>query len=127
MGNWFRRRANGGRRHDYLHKERSVGFWLWCLFVSGFDSESDLSPARWVLLPLISCAYAGLTMVGLLGFMDWPVTVISSNFVALMLIIPMSMTVHLFVRYRQLERDEPGWSQQGWCFKRRKKCSGPCL
>ena len=82
---------------------------------------------RWVLLPLISCAYAGLTMVGLLGFMDWPVTVISSNFVALMLIITMSMTVHLIVRYRQLERDEPGWSQQELVFKTTRKMFWPCL
>jgi predicted RND superfamily exporter protein len=82
---------------------------------------------RWVLLPLISCAYAGLTMVGLLGFMDWPVTVISSNFVALMLIITMSMTVHLIVRYRQLERDEPGWSQQELVFQTTRKMFWPCL
>jgi predicted RND superfamily exporter protein len=82
---------------------------------------------RWVLLPLISCAYAGLTMVGLLGFMDWPVTVISSNFVALMLIITMSMTVHLIVRYRQLERDESSWSQQELVFKTTRKMFWPCL
>ncbi len=82
---------------------------------------------RWVLLPLISCVYAGLTMVGLLGFMGWPVTVISSNFVALMLIITMSMTVHLIVRYRQLERDEPGRSQQELVFKTTQKMFWPCL
>ena len=62
---------------------------------------------RWVLLPLACCACAGLFMVGLLGMVGWKVTVISSNFLALMLIITLSMNVHLVVRYRQLRRDHP--------------------
>ena len=65
---------------------------------------------RWVLLPLACCAYAGLFMIGLLGMVGWKVTVISSNFLALMLIITLSMNIHLAVRYRQLRRDHP---QQG--------------
>lgn len=63
--------------------------------------------ARWVLLPLASCIYAGVFMLGLLGIVGWNVTVISSNFVALMLIITMSMNIHLVVRYRELFRDHP--------------------
>ena len=62
---------------------------------------------RWVLLPLACCACAGLFMIGLLGMVGWKVTVISSNFLALMLIITLSMNVHLVVRYRQLRRDHP--------------------
>ena len=62
---------------------------------------------RWVLLPLACCAYAGLFMIGLLGMVGWKVTVISSNFLALMLIITLSMNIHLTVRYRQLRRDHP--------------------
>ena len=62
---------------------------------------------RWVLLPLACCAFAGLFMIGLLGMVGWKVTVISSNFLALMLIITLSMNIHLAVRYRQLRRDRP--------------------
>jgi len=62
---------------------------------------------RWVLLPLACCAFAGLFMIGLLGLVGWKVTVISSNFLALMLIITLSMNIHLAVRYRQLRRDRP--------------------
>ena len=62
---------------------------------------------RWVLLPLACCACAGFFMVGLLGMLGWKVTVISSNFLALMLIITLSMNIHLAVRYRQLRRDHP--------------------
>ena len=57
---------------------------------------------RWVAMPLICCAVAGTIMVGLLGLMDWRVTVVSSNFISLLLIITISLTVHLTVRYREL-------------------------
>lgn len=57
---------------------------------------------RWVAMPLICCAVAGIIMVGLLGLMDWRVTVVSSNFISLLLIITISLTVHLTVRYREL-------------------------
>ena len=66
---------------------------------------------RWVALPLISCCYAGIIMIGLLGLVGWNVTVISSNFISLMLIITMSMNVHLIVRYRQLRNDYPDYNQ----------------
>tara|TARA_Y100000588_G_scaffold103580_1_gene112891 strand:+ start:1276 stop:3645 length:2370 start_codon:yes stop_codon:yes gene_type:complete len=67
---------------------------------------------RWVVLPLASCAYAGTIMIGLLGFIEWNVTVISSNFISLMLIITMSMNIHLIVRYRELHRDLPKEASQ---------------
>ena len=57
---------------------------------------------RWVFLPLACCAVAGTIMVGVLGLMDWRVTVVSSNFISLLLIITISLTVHLTVRYREL-------------------------
>jgi len=57
---------------------------------------------KWVILPLLSCAYAVTIMIGLLGLMNWQVTVISSNFISLMLILTLSMNIHLIVRYRQL-------------------------
>ena len=57
---------------------------------------------RWVAMPLACCAVAGIVMVGMLGLMDWRVTVGSSNFISLLLIITISLTVHLIVRYREL-------------------------
>lgn len=57
---------------------------------------------RWIALPLACCAIAGVSMVGILGLMDWRVTVVSSNFISLLLIITISLTVHLTVRYREL-------------------------
>jgi len=82
---------------------------------------------RWVLLPLISCIYAGLLMIGLLGFVGWRVTVISSNFISLMLIITMSMNVHLIVRCRQLRQDFSEMSHQDLVFEMTRKMVWPCL
>ena len=56
----------------------------------------------WVVAPIINCIYAVLFMVGLLGYLDWKVTVISSNFISLMLILTLSMNIHIIVRYRQI-------------------------
>ena len=62
---------------------------------------------RWVVLPLMGCAASVVLMMGLLSLARWPVTVISSNFVSLLLIITMSMTIHLMVRFRELQALEP--------------------
>jgi hypothetical protein len=62
---------------------------------------------RWVVIPLICCSASALAMVGILGWFDWEVTVISSNFISLQLIITMALTIHLIVRYRELLRRDP--------------------
>ena len=82
---------------------------------------------RWIVLPLLSCFYAGLIMVGVLGLIGWKVTVISSNFLALMLIITISMNIHLIVRYRQLKRDHPGDDQLALVRTTTHKMVKPCL
>ena len=56
----------------------------------------------WVVTPVINCIYSVLFMIGLLGYLDWKVTVISSNFISLMLILTLSMNIHIIVRYRQI-------------------------
>lgn len=57
---------------------------------------------RWVVLPMIICSVTALCMIGILGLMEWRVTVVSSNFISLLLIITLSLTVHLIVRYQEL-------------------------
>lgn len=66
---------------------------------------------RWVLLPMATCLLTSLVMIGWLGLADWPVTVVSSNFVSLLLIITLSLTIHLIVRYRELHAGNPGADQ----------------
>ena len=83
--------------------------------------------ARWVVLPLVSCFFAGLMMIGLLGLAGWKVTVISSNFMALMLIITMSMNMHLIVRYRQLHADRSDAVQVDLVSETVSRMVWPCL
>lgn len=60
---------------------------------------------RWVMIPMICCTYSAIIMIGLLGFLDWRATVISSNFISLMLILTMSITMHLIVRFKETASD----------------------
>jgi len=62
---------------------------------------------RWIFLPILCCAFSAISMMGLLGMFGWEVTVISSNFISLQLIITMAITIHLTVRYRELHRNNP--------------------
>ena len=82
---------------------------------------------RWVVLPLLSCFFAVLIMIGMLGFLNWKVTVISSNFISLMLILTMSMNIHLTVRYRQLCKDMSSKGQVDVVSTTAKKMVWPCL
>ena len=62
---------------------------------------------RWIVLPMLSCLFAVTSMLGLLGIFGWDVTVISSNFISLQLIITLAIVVHLIVRYREYMAEMP--------------------
>jgi len=62
---------------------------------------------RWILLPMLCCVISAICMFGLLGWFGWEVTVISSNFISLQLIITMAIAIHLIVRYRELLVQSP--------------------
>jgi len=62
---------------------------------------------RWVLVPSAICASTVVVMVGWIGFAGWPVTVVSSNFISLVLIVTLSLIVHMIVRYRELHAHDP--------------------
>lgn len=66
---------------------------------------------RWVLLPMLCCSASVLFMFGFLGWIEWKVTVVSSNFTSLLLIITLSLCVHLIVRYNELFDEIPGADQ----------------
>ena len=71
---------------------------------------------RWVVISLLCCTAAALMVTGFLGLMRWPVTVVSSNFVALLLIFSLSLTVHLIQRYRELHLENPQ-ADQRWLVR----------
>ena len=80
---------------------------------------------KWVLMPLLGCATSVVIMVGLLGFLGWKVTVISSNFIALMLILNMAMNIHLTVRFLQLKKEFPDLTKNKIVFEASKKMMLP--
>ena len=61
----------------------------------------------WIIIPISSCLFSVVIMMGLLGILGWKVTVISSNFIALMLILTMAMNIHMSTRFLQLRKDHP--------------------
>ncbi len=71
---------------------------------------------RWVLVPMAICAATVVGMAGYLGLAEWRVTVVSSNFISLLLIITLSLTVHLIVRYQELHA-ETGSADHRWMLK----------
>ena len=82
---------------------------------------------RWVILPLLNCFFSVLFMVGMLGLLNWKVTVISSNFISLMLILTISMNIHLAERYRQLCGEMKDHCQRDIVFETVKKMVWPCF
>jgi predicted RND superfamily exporter protein len=92
-------------RHDLM----TFGVGVFCFLV--IILAVAFRRPRWVLLPLVTCFATGTIMIGILGLVDWPVTVVSSNFISLLLIITLSLTVHLIVRYRELHALDPAADQ----------------
>ena len=62
----------------------------------------------WIIVPISSCFFSVLIMMGLIGLLGWKVTVISSNFIALMLILTMAMNIHIVTRFLQLKQSNIG-------------------
>jgi len=82
---------------------------------------------RWVAIPMLCCLTSITVMVGFLGLFDWRITVISSNFISLLLIITMSLTVHLIVRYRILCAAQPAADQKTLVFETMRIMAEPCF
>jgi len=81
----------------------------------------------WVIFPLVTCVLSTAFMLGLITWLDWRMTVISSNFVALLLIITLSITIHLVVRYRELLSIDPEMDQQQLVKKATLLMVKPCI
>lgn len=80
-----------------------------------------------VTLPLLTCVLTAAFMLGLIAWMDWRMTVISSNFVAILLIISLSITIHLVVRYRELLSTHPELSQREMVRQMAYLMAKPCI
>ncbi len=82
---------------------------------------------RWVLMPIGISIAAALMMTGVLAFLDWKVTVISSNFFSLLLVMTLSVTIHLVVRYRELAQNNPDLEYHQLIKNTLEQMLKPCL
>lgn len=82
---------------------------------------------RWVALPLSCSGLVGLLVIGFLGFVDWRVTVVSSNFIALLLIITISLSIHIIVRYQEIASREKNSNQGELVSLTVQEMFKPCL
>ncbi len=82
---------------------------------------------RWVLIPMLTAATVGIATTGFLGLTGWPVTIVSSNFLALLLIFSFSLTIHLTVRYRELQERVPDADQRSLVSEMLRSKAAPCF
>jgi len=82
---------------------------------------------KWVVIPLLGCAFSVGAMVGILGLLSWKVTVISSNFIALLLILNMAMNIHVTVRFLQIKKEIENISVKDAVYKASSKMFRPIL
>jgi len=80
-----------------------------------------------VVIPLLGCVFSVGTMIGVLGLLSWKVTVISSNFIALMLILNMAMNIHITVRFLQIRKEFEGLNVQDAVYEASSKMFLPIL
>ena len=82
--------------------------------------------ARWVVLPLLTCLLTCVMMLGGIAFLGVKLTVISANFVALLLILTLSITIHLVVRFVEYEKEDPQMDQYTLVIKTMRYMVKPC-
>ena len=82
---------------------------------------------RWIVLPMLCCFLSVIAMMGILAAFDWEVTVISSNFISLQLIITLSIVVHLIVRYREFQIVKPDYDRRSMVLNTVRTKFTPCL
>jgi len=100
-----------------------IGVFIFIIFTLWFIFRNF----KWVIMPLLGCATSVIIMIGLLGLIGWKVTVISSNFIALMLILNMAMNIHVTVRFLQLKKEFPHLTKDEAVFEASKKMILPIL
>ena len=61
-----------------------------------------------VILPISNAFLTTFVTAGFLGYMDWKISVVSSNFIALLLILTISLTVHVLVKINELQKGSMG-------------------
>ncbi len=76
-----------------------VVFMLWFIF----------KELRWVILTLIMSAISLIITAGIISFVGWEISVVSSNFILLQIILTMPLIIHMIIKYMDLVLKYPHW------------------
>ena len=108
-------------RHDLAVFGLAVIAFLIIILIAAFHQP------RWAILSLVNCLSTSIVMLGLLGMTNWHVTVVSSNFVSLLLILCLALTLHIIVRYREAHAQRPDATQLSLVREAINRIVTPCL
>jgi len=108
-------------RHDLIVFGFAVITFLIVILVVAFRQP------RWAILSLVNCLATCIVMLGILGMIDWRVTVVSSNFVSLLLILCLALTLHIIVRYRETHMQNPAADQMTLVRESIRRIVVPCF
>ena len=108
-------------RHDLIVFGVAVVAFLIIILVVAFRQP------RWAVLSLVNCLATCIVMLGILGMADWRVTVVSSNFVSLLLILCLALTLHIIVRYRETHTQNPDADQMTLVREAIRRIVVPCF
>jgi len=108
-------------RHDLIVFGFAVIAFLIVILVIAFRQP------RWAILSLLNCLATCIVMLGILGMSDWRVTVVSSNFVSLLLILCLALTLHIIVRYRETHLQNPDADQMTLVREAIRRIVVPCF
>lgn len=81
----------------------------------------------WVLIPLSTAGITSILSMGAVGWLGWKVTVVSANFVSILMIISISLMVHLIVRYQELASINKNLNQKEIVREALRQMFLPCL
>ncbi len=82
----------------------TMGVLLWWAFKSW----------QWLVFSLLSVAVSAVWVSGIVAALGWPVTAISANYIALLLIFGLSLLIHLIVQFRERQVSHPHQRKDEW-------------
>ncbi len=61
----------------------------------------------WIFLALVCAILNVLLVAGLASLLEFQLTIISSNFVALLIIFSVTLSIHVIIRYQEIQKTQP--------------------
>ena len=90
---------------DFIKSDLSL-FGLLVFIIFGLLLFLFFRDFKLAMIPLINAALVIYTTSSILGYADWKISVVSSNFIALLLILTISITVHVIERFIELKKED---------------------